>query len=85
MLGLFRYWSIIEYFYPYKNLMDEDWNQVLYDKIPELALQKDKESYVLSIANLTIYIHDSHGFFMITLRCYNNTLEHTKQNHQYLI
>ncbi|WP_346935090.1 S41 family peptidase [Clostridium sp.] len=64
LLGLFRYWNIIEYFYPYKNLMDEDWDQVLYDKIPELALQKDKESYVLSIANLTTYIHDSHGFFI---------------------
>lgn len=63
LLGLFRYWNIIEYFYPYKNLMDEDWDQVLYDKIPELALQSDKESYVLSIANLTTYIHDSHGFF----------------------
>ncbi len=63
LLGLFRYWNIIEYFYPYKNLMDEDWEQVLYDKIPELALQSDKESYVLSIANLTTYIHDSHGFF----------------------
>ena len=63
LLGLFRYWNIIEYFYPYKNLMDEDWDQVLYDKIPELALQNDKESYVLSIANLTTYIHDSHGFF----------------------
>ncbi len=24
LLGLFRYWNIIEYFYPYKNLMDED-------------------------------------------------------------
>jgi hypothetical protein len=63
LLGLFRYWNVIEYFYPYKNLMDEDWDQVLYDKIPELALQSDKESYVLSIANLTTYIHDSHGFF----------------------
>ncbi|WP_346895170.1 S41 family peptidase [Clostridium sp. UBA7503] len=63
LLGLFRYWNIIEYFYPYKNLMDEGWEQVLYDKIPELALQSDKESYVLSIANLTTYIHDSHGFF----------------------
>ncbi|WP_346930504.1 S41 family peptidase [Clostridium sp.] len=63
LLGLFRYWNIIEYFFPYKNLMDEDWDQVLYDKIPELALQKDKESYVLSIANLTTYIHDSHGTF----------------------
>ena len=63
LLGLFRYWNIIECFYPYKNLMDEDWDQVLYDKIPELALQSDKESYVLSIANLTTYIHDSHGFF----------------------
>lgn len=63
LLGLFRYWNVIEYFYPYKNLMDEDWDQVLYDKIHELALQSDKESYVLSIANLTTYIHDSHGFF----------------------
>ncbi len=68
LLGLFRYWNIVEYFYPYKNLIDEDWDKILYDKISELALEKSKESYVLSIANLTTYIHDSHGFFFDDFR-----------------
>ena len=61
LLALLRYWNIIEYYYPYKNIIEEDWDEVLYDKIPEFALGKDQESYELSVANLTTYIHDSHA------------------------
>lgn len=63
LLSLFRYWNIITYFYPYQNLMEENWDAVLMEKVPELALEKDQLSYTLSMANLTTYIHDSHVFF----------------------
>jgi len=37
MLALFRYWNIIEYFFPYKHLLNEDWNDVLKEFIPSFA------------------------------------------------
>ncbi|MDO5302797.1 MAG: S41 family peptidase [Clostridia bacterium] len=72
LLSLFRYWNIITYFYPYQNLMEDDWDQVLVEKIPELALGKDQLSYTLSMANLTTYLHDSHAFFWDKWKVYNH-------------
>ena len=63
LLSLFRYWNIIEYFDGNKNIIGENWDDVLLKKIPELATGKDHKSYSLSIANLTTHIHDTHTFF----------------------
>lgn len=60
LLSLFRYWNIIEYFDGNKNIIGENWDDVLLKKIPELATGKDHESYSLSMANLTTHIHDTH-------------------------
>jgi len=60
LLSLFRYWNIIEYFDGNKNIIGENWDDVLLKKIPELATGKDHKSYSLSIANLTTHIHDTH-------------------------
>lgn len=60
MLGLFRYWNIIEYFYPYRDIIGEDWNAVLTEMIPKFLSGSDKQSYVLSVAELSTRIHDSH-------------------------
>lgn len=29
ILSLFRYWNIINYYFPYKNLADKNWNEIL--------------------------------------------------------
>jgi C-terminal processing protease CtpA/Prc len=63
LLSLFRYWNIIEYFYPYKDITGEDWNQVLHRMIPVFLQGKDQLSYVLATSELTTLIHDSHAFF----------------------
>lgn len=63
LLSLYRYWNIIEYFYPYKDITGEDWNQVLRRMIPVFLQGKDQLSYVLATAELTTYIHDSHAYF----------------------
>ena len=60
LLSLFRYWNIIEYFDGNKNVIGENWDDVLLKKIPELATGKDHKSYSLSMANLTTHIHDTH-------------------------
>jgi hypothetical protein len=37
ILALFRYWNIIEYFFPYKHLFKEDWTRVLKEFLPRPA------------------------------------------------
>ncbi len=62
LLGAFRYWNAINYFYPYKSLMGEDWNAVLKAVIPTFENARDSVQYALSVAELVSKIHDSHGF-----------------------
>lgn len=61
LLGLFRYWNIIEYYYPYKDVIEEDWDQVLLEFIPKFIHGSDYESYLMTAAELTTRIHDSHA------------------------
>ena len=37
LLGLFRYWNIIHYFFPYKSIMDQNWDSTLMEFIPIIA------------------------------------------------
>jgi C-terminal processing protease CtpA/Prc len=61
ILSLFRYWNIIEYYYPYRTVMGEDWDGVLTEFIPKFVECKDAISYKLTVAELTTKIHDSHA------------------------
>jgi C-terminal processing protease CtpA/Prc len=61
ILSLFRYWNIIEYYYPYRTVMGEDWDGVLTEFIPKFIECKDAISYKLTVAELTTKIHDSHA------------------------
>ncbi len=63
LLGLFRYWNIVNYFYPYKYLIDEDWETVLMEMIPRFQNAKDTNEYNLAIRELVVKINDSHGYF----------------------
>lgn len=60
LLGLFRYWNIVEYFFPYRDIMDEDWNDILTAAIPEFVSGQDNLSYVRSLATLSTKLQDSH-------------------------
>ena len=62
LLCLFRYWNMIQYFYPYKYLIGEDWNQVLPEFIPKFIGAKDTTQYVLTcLQELFARIHDTHA------------------------
>lgn len=62
LLALFRYWNIINYFYPYKYLVDKDWNDVLLDFIPKFICAEDTLEYHLTVRKLVTHINDNHGF-----------------------
>jgi C-terminal processing protease CtpA/Prc len=61
LLSLFRYWNMIKYFFPYKHLIGEDWNQVLPEFIPKFIGAKDTTQYVLACLELIARVHDTHA------------------------
>ncbi|WP_309245195.1 S41 family peptidase [Clostridium sp. CF012] len=60
ILSLFRYWNIIQYYYPYRSVIGEDWDAVLTEFIQKFAKCDNELSYKLTVAELTTKIHDSH-------------------------
>jgi C-terminal processing protease CtpA/Prc len=62
LLALFRFWNIINYFFPYKHLLDRPWEEVLPEFIPKLEAATDAVSYTLTVAEMVTQIHDTHGF-----------------------
>ncbi len=61
LLALFRYWNIIQYFYPYKPLIEEDWKGTLKEFIPKFVKAKDENEYVLTFMEMIARIHDTHA------------------------
>lgn len=63
ILALFRYWNIINYFFPYKYLSDNDWDHVLLGAIPKFIEANSYEKYILELKQLSARINDSHGYY----------------------
>jgi hypothetical protein len=61
LLALFRFWNIIHYFFPYRNLMDEDWDSVLETFIPKIIATRAAEDYNLAMAELSGFLNDGHA------------------------
>jgi C-terminal processing protease CtpA/Prc len=61
LLSLFRYWNMIEYYFPYKHLTDNKWNDVLGEFIPRMVSATDELSYKLTLLELIGKVQDSHA------------------------
>ncbi|MBI3136818.1 MAG: hypothetical protein HYZ14_19240 [Bacteroidetes bacterium] len=61
LLELFRYWNAVEYFFPYKYQMDEDWDSTLFLSIPEFEQAYNALTYQLALAGLIAKLNDSHA------------------------
>jgi C-terminal processing protease CtpA/Prc len=62
LLAAFRIWTIINYFFPYKHLMEEEWDSVLREFIPKMEQAGSALAYHLAVAEMITHIHDAHGF-----------------------
>jgi C-terminal processing protease CtpA/Prc len=62
LLALFRFWSVINYFFPYKHLTDKPWSTVLTDFIPRFLENKSALNYEMTVAEMVARMQDSHGF-----------------------
>ena len=61
LLALFRYWNIIEYWYPYKYKLAQSWDAVLKKFIPLAVAAKNASEYSEVIQQLIATIQDSHA------------------------
>ncbi|MFD2528004.1 S41 family peptidase [Flavihumibacter stibioxidans] len=62
LLGLFRYWNIIRYFYPHKEIAATDWIGVLKNQIPSFYKVQGRLEYGKTVRRLSASLHDSHSF-----------------------
>ncbi|MFD1736343.1 S41 family peptidase [Bacillus salitolerans] len=61
LLSLYRYWNIIEYYFPYKYLIGEDWDHVLKEFIPKFIEASDEKEYKVAVLELIARINDTHA------------------------
>lgn len=61
LLSLFSYWNKIQYFFPYKDLIKEDWKAVLKEFIPKFVNAANSQDYELAALELIGRIHDTHA------------------------
>ena len=60
LLAVFRIWNVGHYFFPYKDLIGEDWDDVLRQFIPRAEEARDARAYALTLAEMATHLHDSH-------------------------
>ncbi len=61
LLSLYRYWNMINYFFPYKYLMDEDWNNKLSGYIPLFINAKNELEYEMAAIRMIGGVQDTHA------------------------
>ncbi len=69
LLTLFRYWNIINYFYPDKYLMDKNWDSTLVEFIPKMDHASNEVSFNLTFMELATRLNDSHAATGINDMC----------------
>lgn len=62
LLALFRFWNVINYFFPYKHLTDKPWGTVLTSFIPRFLENKNQLDYEVTVAEMVAQLQDTHGF-----------------------
>lgn len=61
LLALFRWWNILQYWSPDRDVAGQDWAADLADFIPKLALAKDKTAYELALFEIIAKANDTHA------------------------
>jgi hypothetical protein len=67
LLALFRFWNMVEWFYPNRAIMAGDpadanyWNRALTDSIPRIGLAQDSFTYQQELIRFIAKINDTHA------------------------
>ncbi len=61
LLGLYRFWNMVAYWYPYRDLIKEKWDDVLREFVPKVYAAADSTQYRLVMMALVARINDGHA------------------------
>lgn len=61
LLALFRLWNIIEYWFPYRDILGQDWDEVLAEFVPLLMAAEGSDEYRLAMMQLIARVNDTHA------------------------
>ena len=62
VLAVFKIYNVIRYFFPYRDLMHENWDALTLRAIGEVRAAHDESAYFQAIRRYYAHIHDGHGF-----------------------
>ncbi len=68
LLGLYRFWNIIAYWFPYRDVMGENWSDVLVESVPRIALATSPEAYQRELMAVIARVHDTHANLWSSLK-----------------
>jgi len=62
---IFMYWNIVEYFFPYKYLMNQKWDKTLTETLPAVIKSENQKDFYTAMKKMVSKMDDSHTeFFM---------------------
>lgn len=61
ILALLRVWNIIEYWFPYRDQLEDDWPSVLREFLPRFVAAEDWDAYRLELLAFIAHVHDTHA------------------------
>ncbi len=61
LLALYRFWNIVQFWFPYRNVIGENWDDVLKEFIPRIALADNLNRYQLELMALIARVNDTHA------------------------
>ncbi len=61
VLALYRFWNIVQYWFPYRDVIGGSWEDVLTAFIPRVALAADNEAYKREMLALIASVNDTHA------------------------
>ncbi|OHT46300.1 S41 family peptidase [Flavobacterium tructae] len=61
LLALFRFWNYTEYFFPYKYVMDQNWDEALTEILPHIEAPASEKEFLLAMREISIKLNDTHA------------------------
>lgn len=65
LLMLFAYWNLIEYYFPYKYIMDQKWDLSLEQALPEVRNATTEYDFYIVLKKLSTKLNDTHVEFVL--------------------
>jgi len=60
LLTAFRFWNIISYWFPYRDLIDSDWDRILARTVWEVAAAEDDAQFSVAMIRMIAEVKDTH-------------------------